>query len=294
LFPLHILIETLKKGSLYVKRKDVLNWVKPSVALPCFCLTTGARWHTKSAFFKSRKAGLRETEIPLEPGGTEIENVQWIKIKEKTMSKAKNVEEFIAKQRAAIAFNPDCGTSHYNLAVALLGQKKYDEAEKELQEAISCSPTLAEAYVQLGGICLQRGDLDGCLAYNQQAVNSRAGFSEGWGNIGFVYLQKGEVDKAIDALEKATKWNPNFIQAYATLANAYLMKGLVDKSIDINLKIIQLEPTFAVAYNNLAIAYLEKGEFELASEHCNKAIELGYNVAPEITAEIAQHQKRGK
>ena len=68
------------------------------------------------------------------------------------MQKAKNVEEYIARQRSAIASNPECGTSHYNLAVALLGQKKYDEAEKELHEAIQCSPNLAEAYVQLGGI----------------------------------------------------------------------------------------------------------------------------------------------
>jgi tetratricopeptide (TPR) repeat protein len=97
------------------------------------------------------------------------------------MTKAKNVEEYIAQQRAAISANPDCGISHYNLAVGLLGQKKYDEAEIELREAIGCSPTLAEAYVQLGGLCLQRGDLDGCLAYNQRAVKARAGFSEGYG-----------------------------------------------------------------------------------------------------------------
>jgi tetratricopeptide (TPR) repeat protein len=72
------------------------------------------------------------------------------------MPKAKNVEEYIARQQAAIAANPDCGTSHYNLAIGLLGLKKYDEAEKELFAAIECSPTLAEAYVQLGGISLQR------------------------------------------------------------------------------------------------------------------------------------------
>ncbi|MBC8393249.1 MAG: tetratricopeptide repeat protein [Deltaproteobacteria bacterium] len=210
------------------------------------------------------------------------------------MSKSKNVEEFIARQRAAIASNPDCGTSHYNLAVALLGLQKYDEAEMELHEAVSCSPTLAEAYVQLGGICLQRGDLDGCLSYNQQAVNSRAGFFEGWGNIGFVHLQKGNVDKAIEALEKSIKWNPKFIQAQATLANAYLIKGLVDKSIEINLKVLQLDSSFAIAHNNLAIAYLEKGEVEMASDHCDRAIELGYDVAPEILKEIEEHKQQKK
>jgi tetratricopeptide (TPR) repeat protein len=207
------------------------------------------------------------------------------------MEKPKTVEEFIARQRAAIASNPDCGTSHYNLAIGLLGQKKYNEAEKELHEAISCSPNLAEAYVQLGGIRLQRGDLDGCLEFNQRAIKARAGFSEGYGNIGFVQLQKGNVDEAIAALRKAIAFNANFIQAYATLANAYLMKGLIEESIEANLKVLELEPDFAVAHNNLAIAYLEKGDHESAITHVDKAVQLGYAVAPEILQEIESYRK---
>jgi len=207
------------------------------------------------------------------------------------MTKAKNVEEYIARQQMAIAGNPDCGVSHYNLAVALLGQKKYDEAEKELFAAIHCSPNLAEAYVQLGGLCLQRDDLDGCMAYNQQAVKSRAGFFEGYGNIGFVHLQKGEIDDAIRALQKAIRWNPNFLQAYATLANAYLMKGLIDESIQTNLKALKLEPDFAIAHNNLAIVYLEKKKYDLAIKHVDKAVELGYEVDPELLKEIQAFRK---
>ena len=68
------------------------------------------------------------------------------------MSKAPNADEFIAQQRAAIAANPDCGNSHYNLGVALMGKKQFDEAEKEFILAIESSPSLAEAYVQMGGI----------------------------------------------------------------------------------------------------------------------------------------------
>ncbi|MDM8524741.1 tetratricopeptide repeat protein [Desulfococcaceae bacterium HSG8] len=207
------------------------------------------------------------------------------------MPKPKNAEEFIAMQRVAIASNPGCGSSHYNLAVALIGQKKYDEAEDELHEAIECSPNLAEAYTQLGGICLKRGDLEGCLQYNKQATHSRAGFAEGHGNIGFAYLQMGKIDEAIPALEKAVRWNPKFIQAMATLANAYLMKGMLDECISTNLKLIDLEPDFPIAHNNLAIAYLEKGEQGLAVEHCDKAVELGYEVAPEILKEIESYRK---
>ncbi|MFH1102479.1 MAG: tetratricopeptide repeat protein [Pseudomonadota bacterium] len=210
---------------------------------------------------------------------------------EAEMEKPKDIEEFIARQRAAIAANEECGTSHYNLAVGLLGLKQYEEAEKELLESINCSPNLAEAYVQLGGIRLQKGDLDGCLHYNQQAVKSRAGFAEGYGNIGFVHLQKGEVEKAIVALEKAVRWNPKFLQALTTLANAYLMSGRVDEAIETNIKALESEPNFAVAHNNLAIAYLEKGLFELAKKHSQKASELGYEVAPEIQKTLNEHRR---
>jgi tetratricopeptide (TPR) repeat protein len=205
--------------------------------------------------------------------------------------KPKNVNDYISQQRAAIASNPDCGTSHYNLAVGLLGQKQYAEAEQALFKAIECSPSLAEAYVLLGGIRLKDGDLDGCLDFNQKAVKARPGFSEGYGNIGFVQLQKGNVDKAIQALERATAFNFRFLQAFTTLASAYLMKGLVDQSIEAGLKAIKLEPNFPVAHNNLAIAYLQKGSFDLAKQHCDKAIELGYQVAPEIIKDIAEKCK---
>ncbi len=179
------------------------------------------------------------------------------------MEKAKNAEEYIAIQRAAIASNSECGSSHYNLGVALMGQKKYEEAEGCFHEAVGNSPTLAEAYVQLGSICLQREDVDGCLYYNQQATKARAGFSVGYGNIGFIEVQRGNLDEGIKNLKKAIIHNSKFIQAYTTLANAYLMKGLVDESILASKKAVDIEPKFPIPYNNLAIAYLEKAKMSL-------------------------------
>ncbi|MFP4668716.1 MAG: tetratricopeptide repeat protein [Desulfobacterales bacterium] len=204
----------------------------------------------------------------------------------------KTVDEYIQEQRFAIMSNPECSNSHYNLATALMGLRRFNEAEEEFKEAIRCSPNFAEAYVQLGGICLQRGDIDGCLAYNQQSVKVRAAFAEGYGNIGFVQLQKGNVDEAIAALEKAVKFNSRFIQAYATLANAYLFAGQVDKSIETGLKVLEIDENFAVAHNNLAIAYLEKGDFDKAAYYCSRARELGYEVAPEIVREIEEQGLR--
>ena len=206
------------------------------------------------------------------------------------MAIAKNVKDYINEQKAAIAANPECGNSHYNLGIGLMGLKKYDEAEKAFQRALDCSPSLAEAYVQLGAICLQRGDMEGCLEYNKIAVKVRPGFSEAHGNIGFIEIQRGNVDEAIKYLERATHFNFRFIQAMTTLANAYLMKGRIDDSIDMNLKALKIEPDFGPGHNNLAVAYLEKGEIEPAAEHCRRAQELGYNVSPELIREIESHR----
>jgi tetratricopeptide (TPR) repeat protein len=198
----------------------------------------------------------------------------------------RDANQRIEELRQALAGNSECGTSHYNLAVALMGVQRFAEAEEALYRAIDCSPTLAEAYAQMGGLCLRKGDLDGCLSWNRRAIKARPGFSEGYGNIGFVELQRGNVDAAIEALEKATHFNFRFVQAMTTLANAYLMAGRVQDSIATNLKVIALEPNFAVAHNNLAIAYLEQGRFDQAAAHLKQAEAEGYPVADRIRQDI--------
>ncbi|MCP4023728.1 MAG: tetratricopeptide repeat protein [Desulfobacteraceae bacterium] len=213
---------------------------------------------------------------------------------------SQNADEHIVKLRSQLAQNTECGTTHYNLAVALMGKQEYDEAEKELHEAIDCSPNLAEAYVLLGGICLQRNDLEGCYRYNKYAVKARAGFAEGYGNIAFVLLQlvdgknqkedEEKVDKAIKNLKKAITHNKNFVQAYTTLGTAYFMKGLVQEGIKANLEAIEIQPEFPIAHNNLAVAYLEIKDYENAIKHCDAAIKLGFEVADELKKELEPHR----
>lgn len=211
-----------------------------------------------------------------------------------------NAEEHIARLQNLITENTECGTSHYNLAVAYMGLQEYDAAEKALHDAIDCSPSLAEAYVLLGGLCLQRNDLEGCLRFNRYAIKARAGFAEGYANIGFVLLQvidgKNEKEdeeklfQAIKHLRKAIIHNGRFVQAFATLGNAYYMKGLFDEGIKANLEAVKIQPDFPIAHNNLAVGYLEKEEFAKAIEHCDTAVALGYEVAEGLKQELNLHR----
>ncbi len=215
-----------------------------------------------------------------------------------------NVDEHIAHLKNALLKNEDCGTTHYNLAVAYMGKQEYVEAENELHEAIGCSPTLAEAFVLLGGICLQRKDLEGCYRFNQRATKARAGFAEGYGNMAFVLLQlidgknpkedEEKMDKAIKNLKKAIIHNKNFVQAYTTLGTAYFMKGLIDEGIKANIEAVTIQPEFPVAHNNLAVAYLENKEFSKAIAHCDKAEKFGFEVAQELKDELEPYRQAVK
>jgi tetratricopeptide (TPR) repeat protein len=206
------------------------------------------------------------------------------------MNQQPSTQDYLMQQREKVAASPDCAITRYNYAVALLAQNRFEEAEKELLEAVSCSPSLAEAFVLLGGIRMHFNDINGCLEYNKRATQARPRFAEGYGNIGFAHLQLGNVDEAITALEKAVSFNPKFLQAYTNLGNAYLMKGMVDKSIETNYKVLEMEPAFAVAHNNLTIAFLEKGDKVKAAEHCRQAESMGFEVAPQIKKEIGENR----
>lgn len=199
-------------------------------------------------------------------------------------------DEYIDAQQEVLSHNPECGTTRYNLALALIRQGRWEDAATELMEAVRCCPTLAEAYVALGGIYLQKGELDACVNANKNALAARPRFSLPYGNLGFAYMQMGQPEFAVQVLERAITLNPKFVQAHATLANAYFALGRLDESITASKRALELDNTFAPAHNNLAVAYCEQNNYQLAIEHCDKAISFGFAVATQFLDELAQHR----
>ena len=52
------------------------------------------------------------------------------------MDKPKDVDEYISTHKSAVDQNPECGNSHYNLAVGYVGQRRFEEAERTAQRAL--------------------------------------------------------------------------------------------------------------------------------------------------------------
>ena len=70
------------------------------------------------------------------------------------------------------------------------------------------------------------------------------------------------------------------------LGGVYFQKGEFEAAIRENLQALELNPNFALAHNNLIHAYRAVGDDESAKTHCEKALELGFQVNPELAAEL--------
>ena len=199
---------------------------------------------------------------------------------------ADNIDDYIAELEAQLEKNDECANSHYNLGMAYLSKRRYDQVKTSFLRAIDRSPTIAEAYVQLGGMAMREGDLEECLKMNRAAATARARFAVPHANIGFCLLQMGDAEGAIKALRHAVKLDSQFVQAFGTLGSALYMTGQIDESIEMSTRAIELHPKFGPAWNNLALAYLEKGDAKKAMEFVTRAQECNYEVHPGLIADI--------
>jgi tetratricopeptide (TPR) repeat protein len=120
---------------------------------------------------------------------------------------------------------------HYLYGDGLARNEKFDQALKELTEAI-------------------KQDEKFCLA-----LNSR----------GAVYDIKGDLDKASDDFETVATLCPRFADVYASIGVVYLQRGFRGADAQFA-KAIELDSTHALAYNGQACQYTSSGEIDKAQQ----------------------------
>jgi protein O-mannosyl-transferase len=130
--------------------------------------------------------------------------------------------------------------AHANMGDIYLRQKKYKEAIKEFNIAISINPKYTEVYHELG-----------------QA-----------------YYMAGKRKEAIKSYETALQLDPKLWETHVNLSIAYLEEKQFDKAVASMQKAIDLSPKNPNLYANMAILYIQMDEFEKAQEYIDKTIKI--------------------
>src|SRR5262249_35707589 len=115
--------------------------------------------------------------------------------------------------RKAIELNPKNADFHANLAVALYGQKKLDEAAAACRKAIQRDPKHAKAAHVLAGCAWAlathadpaRRDPGRAMKLARDAVEVAPSSSMAWQYLGWIRYRTGNRKSSIEALEKSCK-----------------------------------------------------------------------------------------
>ncbi|HEX3377114.1 MAG TPA: tetratricopeptide repeat protein [Candidatus Acidoferrales bacterium] len=105
---------------------------------------------------------------------------------------------------------------------------RMDDAQGDLEEAITTEPSLAEAEQSLGFLLLKKRNLDDAEIHFQKAVQLDSKDALNFYGLGLVEMAKSGISDqpatAIKALEKAAELNPDFAETWYNLALIYSQK----------------------------------------------------------------------
>jgi len=117
-------------------------------------------------------------------------------------------------------------------------------------------------------------------------------------NLGSLYASMGNKTEAIKEYLEAINLNPRYAAACSNLGNTYndlaadyADMGKIDEAIRLWNEAVRIDPGFAVAHFNLSVYYFKRKQYALALRHCDKVLELGYQVDPRFLKELEPFRK---
>lgn len=202
------------------------------------------------------------------------------------------LQEAITLYNKAIEIDPYHIKAYNNLAKAYCEVDMTKEAITIAEKAIAIEPDYAMTYYNLANIYTSEARLSEAIAFYQKAAELSPDHPVIYNNLGKIYKEIGKIEESIASYKKAIELNPRYATAYNNMG--IVLSTVLDKeeeAIVVFKKGLEIDPNLASAHNNLAAAYYYTKQYDLAIKHCNKAIELGYKVSPELLRLLEPYRK---
>jgi len=167
---------------------------------------------------------------------------------------------------------PTSAPLHNNLAVALLGEGRYEEAIRHYEQALRLKPGTDETFTNIGVALVRLGKVDEALRLYRQVLRDMPRSYSVHCNLGALLAERGQVDEAVAHYQAAIRLKPGRPEPHNNLGNVLLAKGLIDEAIESFRKAVALRPTMPETQNNLGIALVRKGALAEAEACFSAAI----------------------
>ena len=188
-------------------------------------------------------------------------------------------EQFMAAKRLA----PNQAAVHLDLGQLYAVQKKWAEAEKELESAVQLDPANTIVLGQYADFQVARQQSPKAVARVQQFVDASPNNPQGHLMMGALQFQAKNYSAAQVEFEHANQINPKDVQPYLRLGQLYQVQKQTDAAIAQYQKALDVQPRSAPLCAMIGNLYLEKDDLKAARQYFQKALDID----PNFTVAIA-------
>ena len=215
-------------------------------------------------------------------------NIEALKMKLNVASLLKDKEMIVSTIDAIKKYHPNDAIGFQKSGNFNLAMKKYDEAIRDYEKALSLSGKLLPDLASITKVYLAKKDHASAIRRLEKEMNARPKNPIPLELLGEVYLDKGNYDKAKKYITKAIDLNPKWSLPYSSLANVYLKKGDTTSAISTYQSALKAIPDDVSLLARLAQIYERKRDFDKAAELYERilAIKPGDSLASNNLAAI--------
>lgn len=164
----------------------------------------------------------------------------------------------------AVTLNYSDARVFNNNGVDFIAQKKYAEAAKEFEKALTLDPNFHAAKYNLALAHYNMGMVSEAIKEFEYLVNSSYYFVNAHYNLGTIYLRENMTEKAIEQFKVVMELEPNHPEAHFNLGYIYFKKDMLDEAAAEYKKGVQTAPDSVKGHLSLAFIYEKKGSHEEA------------------------------
>jgi tetratricopeptide (TPR) repeat protein len=171
---------------------------------------------------------------------------------------------------------------HCNLANALTGVGRFEEAVEACRRALALDPRLGMAQSNLGVALRALGRPDPAIAAFRAAIAMQPDRWEAYSNLGVLLTEQGRREEAAQVLRAVLAFKPDYAEAHYNLAGAIAVAGdsaSLEAALACYQAAIGLRPDYAEAHANRADVLRLLGRLEESEAAYRMALRLAPNVA---------------
>ena len=187
---------------------------------------------------------------------------------------------------------PNAVMAYNNRAIAFSSNKEYDKAISDFNHVLNfvSGSDRRTVYLYLIGLYRATGKNKEALeSYNKIREIDKELFRQYY-EISNRYKEAGKYNETIALYRKMLELDPDNLALCNDLGITYIYIGKFKEAAALFNKALVANPDSALLHNNLALVYYYEKKYALAISHCDKAVELGYVVAPQFLEQLKPYR----